>query len=105
MIYQVGKKLPKCDKLGIHAEIERVTLDAMSGIIRAAFARKSQKTPILEEVRIALEVLKHLIRTEHELHIIEEKSYLRIAALIIETSKMANGWMKYVAAQTQNPAK
>ncbi len=76
----------------------------MGDIIRAAFARKSQKIMILEDVRTSLEVLKHLVRTEHELHIIEEKSYLRIAVLIVETSKMANGWIKYLATQTQNPA-
>lgn len=73
----------------------------MSDIIRAAFATKIQKLPILERVRVSLEVLKHLVRTEHELRIIDEKTYLRIAALTVETSKMINGWIKYLA---QNPA-
>lgn len=73
----------------------------MSDIIRAAFAHKNEKLPILEGVRVSLEVLKHLVRTEHELRIIDEKTYLRIAELIIETSKMANNWIKYL---TQNPA-
>ncbi len=76
----------------------------MQNIIRAAFARRSAKLPILEQVRVSIEVLKHLVRTEHELKIIEEKSYLRIAALIVETSKMANGWIKFIATQTQTPA-
>ena len=104
MIYQAGKKLQKSDKLGIHTQIERITLDTLRDIIRAAFSRKMHKLSTLEHVRVSLEVLKHLIRTEHELHIIDEKSYLRISILIVETSKMANGWIKYLVAQTQNPA-
>lgn len=104
MIYQTGKKLQKSDKLGIHARIESATLDTMQNIIRAAFARKFEKLPMLEQVRVSLEVLKHLVRTEHELKIIDEKSYLRIAAHIVETSKMANNWIKFLVVQTQSPA-
>lgn len=73
----------------------------MSNIIRATFARKTQKMPILEEVRVSLEVLKHLVRTEHELHIIDEKTYLRMSTIDVEMSKMTNGWIRYLA---QNPA-
>jgi len=40
--------------------------------------------------------LKHFVRTEHELKIIDEKTYIRIEMLIIETSKMTNGWIKYI---------
>ena len=101
-IYQAGKKLPKSDKLGIHAHVEEVALSTMGDIIRAAFAPRTQKLPVLEGVRVSLEVLKHLVRTEHELHIIDEKTYLHTAELIVETSKMASGWIKYL---TQNPAK
>ena len=102
-LYQMGKKLPKSDKLGIHARAEEVALDAMNGIIQSAFSRKAQKISILENVRVSLEIIKHLVRTEHELHIIDEKTYLRIAILVVETSKMTNGWIKYLSAQTQNP--
>lgn len=82
--------------------MEEAALSALSNIIRAAFATKTAKLSTLETVRISLEVLKHLVRTEHELRIIDEKAYLRIAELIVETSKMASGWVKYLA---QNPAK
>ena len=103
-IYQAGKKLPKSDKLGIHGHVEGVTLDAMGDIIRAAFAPKVQKLPTLERVRISLEVIKHLVRTEHELRIIDEKTYLRIAELIVETSKMTNSWIRYLMGNARPPA-
>ncbi len=101
IIYQIGNKIPKRDKLGIHAHIERMTLDVMKNIISASLSRKNQKLEILEYARVELEVLKNLIRTEYELKIIPEKTYIYTESLLVETSKMTNGWIKYI---TQNPA-
>lgn len=56
----------------------------------------SQKLGALENLRLKIEVLKHLIRTEHELRIIEEKTYLRLAEQLVEISKMTNGWINFV---------
>ncbi len=74
----------------------------MSNLISASFSNKITKQTSLEQARISLEILKHLIRTEHELKIIDQKTYFRIENLVIETSKMTNGWIKYI---TQNPSK
>ncbi|MDO8565990.1 MAG: four helix bundle protein [Candidatus Moranbacteria bacterium] len=100
-LYQIGHKIPKRDKLGIHQVIEHLTLETMSGILRASLTQKYQKREILEHVRVSLEILKHLVRIEYEQKVIPEKSYIEVAALLVETSKMTNGWIKYL---TQNPA-
>lgn len=63
---------------------------------------KHQKRELLESIRVSLEVLKHLVRTEHESSIIPEKAYIELTTLLIETSKMTNGWIRYL---TQNPAR
>ncbi len=34
--------------------------------------------------------------------IIDQKTYIRTESLLVETSKMTNGWIKYLV---QNPAK
>ena len=96
-IYLVSNKLQKRDKLGIHLQIERLALDIMSGIVKAYFSPKNKKLSPLETTRVSLEILKHLVRTEYELKIIEEKAYIRIESLIVEISKMTNGWIKYLA--------
>jgi hypothetical protein len=75
---------------------EQITREIMLQIISASFSSAHKKLEILENTRILLEVLKHFIRTEHELKIIDEKTYIRIEKLIIETSKMTNGWIKYI---------
>lgn len=95
-LYQTGNKLTKRDKLGIHREIESIALLTLTDIISASLLQKAQKHPALERARTSLEVLKHLVRTEHELKIIDQKTYLRIEELLVETSKQVNGWLKYL---------
>jgi hypothetical protein len=99
LIYQTGNKLNKRDKLGIHAHIENIALLVMTDIIHASLIIRTAKQIPLENSRTQLEVLKHLVRTEYELKIIDQKTYISIETLIIENSKQVNGWLKYI---TQN---
>jgi hypothetical protein len=56
----------------------------------------SSKLNSLEILRIKTEILKHLIRTERELMIIDEEKYLKLEGELIMISKMANGWITFV---------
>ncbi|MEI6346281.1 MAG: four helix bundle protein [bacterium] len=94
-LYCSSEKLLKRDKLGIHAQIEKQSLACLTLAIEAAFRPKSAKQSTLEELRLQVEILKHLIRTEHELGIVPEKTYLRLAEQLVEISKMTNGWLTY----------
>lgn len=100
--YQIGIKLPKQHKLSIHATIERTILEVLSLVTTASFAKSPEKLTPLEHARVLIETLKHLVRIEYELHLITEKQYISLARLLIETSKMTNGWIKYL---TQTPTK
>lgn len=95
MAYQIGNTLSKRDKLGIHARVEELVLEILRYVTQACFLQKERKLEPLEYVRILLEVLKHLIRTEYELCIIKEKSYIQMELLVIEASKMTNAWIKH----------
>lgn len=64
--------------------------------IEAAFQPKQDKVSTLNRLRLKTEVLKNLWRTEQELEIVDEKTYLRIAQATVEISKMTNGWIKSV---------
>jgi len=94
-LYSSAEKIPKRDKLGIHAQIEKQSLVCLVLAIEAAFRSKQEKRAVLEELRLQVEVLKHLIRTEHELSVISEKIYLRLSGQLVEISKMTNGWLTY----------
>lgn len=93
-IYQVGKKIPKSDKLGIHTTLQNKILLAFEYSVSAAFADVTSKKVYLEKFRTLIEVSKHLLRTEHELSIIPENTYIRIGKLLVEASKMNTNWLK-----------
>ena len=102
-IYSTSEKLSKRDKLGIHTIIESLCLEILSLSVESAFKPRNQKKPVLEGLRIKLEILKHLVRTEHELKVIDAKTYLRLGEQIVTISKMVNGWINSLPAITQNP--
>jgi len=95
-LYIIGRKLNKRDKLGLHTNIENLCLEILSLSIEAAFQTKFSKVPTLQKLRIKTSVLQNIIRTEYELQIIEEKSYIRLSEQLVEISKMTNGWLSYV---------
>jgi hypothetical protein len=93
-VYVMGKKLPKSDKLGIHTTLQNKILLAFEYSVSAAFADVVSKKVYLEKFRTLIEVSKHLLRTELELGIIPEPTYIRIAKLLVDASKMNANWLK-----------
>lgn len=64
--------------------------------VSASFEPKNNKFPLLNSVRIKIEILKRLFRIMSELKIIEQKKYIELSFDLIEISKMTNGWIKYI---------
>jgi hypothetical protein len=95
-LYVFGQKLSKRDKLGIHSIIEKTCIDVLSLSIESAYKSQANKKIPLELLRIKIGVLQNLVRTENELGILDEKTYFRFSAQIVEISKMANGWINYI---------
>ena len=63
----------------------------------ASLSPKQSKIVPLEKLRISIEIQKHLVRAMQELEIIDVKNYLKIQEKLQEISKMANGWIRYIA--------
>jgi len=95
-IYTIGHRLSKRDKLGIHSKVEEYVLGLLSFAIEAAFTSSYAKLKNLETARVRLELLKNIVRTEHELEILDQRTYLRLAEGLVEVSKMLNGWISYI---------
>lgn len=94
--------MSKRDKLGIHRHIEETCLNLFDEIVNAALVAKPRKIPHLEMIRMQIEKLKHLVRLEYEMKIIFEKTYIQTQSELVEMSRMATGWLKYI---TRNPPK
>ena len=70
-------------------------METLALAVTSAFQSKQIKLGTLDLLRVQIEVLKHLIRTEYELGVIKEKTYLHLAEPLVEISKMTNGWIAY----------
>jgi len=94
-VYRIGSKIPKRDLLGLHTRVESVIEEMLSLTIAAAFTPRisEKKKFLLESARLKTEITKQLVRTEYELHIISETSYLSFQEYLQEISKMINGWI------------
>ncbi len=98
--------MPKREKLGIHHNIEQLSLGLLEISIETVLLPRSEKHAPLYIIRRKVETLKHLVRIEQELHIISEKQYAVLANLLTDISMMATGWQKSTAQNTtQNPPK
>jgi hypothetical protein len=100
-LYCIGLNLPKREKLGIHKNIEDFSLEMLSLAIEAAFQFKTEKTATLKRLRIITGVLQNIIRTENELKIIDDKTYLKISEQIIGISKQNNNWLSSLITQKE----
>ena len=96
-IYTIGHKLSKRDKLGIHQVVENYSLRLLSLLIESAFSSRHEKFKILGIARVHMEIMKNIIRTEYELTVIDEKTYIRLTKDTVEISKMLNGWITYIS--------
>ena len=103
-MYQLGKKLPKRDKLGLWSKVETITLEALIHCLTAALQTGPEKSPTLRKVRIEIETLKQLIRLANELKIITDEAYLLIEIKLEKISKMATGWEKFVTKKSTTEA-
>lgn len=100
-LYLLSSKITKRDKFGIWVKIENICLDVISLSIAAALESTTNKLPILNSVRIKIEILKRLIRICKDLNVLNDKNYINIESNLQEISKMTNGWIKYLLKKSQ----
>jgi len=77
--------------------VEEVCIEILVLSIKASLETKLDKQETIQKIRISVETLKHLIRAESELKIIQEMQYLSLEEKLQEISKEATGWGKYVS--------
>lgn len=99
-IYRLGNTIAKRDKLGIHSVLETTILAMMTLAIEAGFTSGIAKKPMLERLRLKTEVAKQLLRTEHELGIINNSAYLELGKELVEISRMTTRWIQSLPPKT-----
>ena len=88
-------KFPKHEKYSLGEKIEKSILDGIELSILASSAGKFEKEKILLKLNCKVELLKVLFRVVLNCKIIDTRIYLEHEALLQETGKMTQGWIKY----------
>lgn len=99
--YQIGKKVPKRDRFGLWTQVENELMACFTLAIEASLGSGSAKIPLLKKLRVKIDVAKRLIRLSQELGILDEKKYFSLQKKLIESSKMAHGWLAYFERTTR----
>ena len=88
--------MPKKDRFGLFSKIEETIIACLKLSIEAALSAKEIKMPILQKIKVEIEVVKRLVRLAQELNIINTKTYLSSEEQLQEISRMTTGWIKYL---------
>lgn len=91
LLPKIGK-LPRDLRFTLGEKIERLTLHILEGLIRARY--DSDRGPILDDVNVDLEVLRHLIRVAHDLKALPTKAYGDAAKQLMDIGIQVGGWRK-----------
>lgn len=92
--YQALAQFPKAEKFSIVADIKRNMDIILERVIEAN--KKYYKKTTLQELDVAIMILKHYLRLSHELGFLPLKKYEVWSGLVVEIGKMLGGWIKSV---------
>jgi hypothetical protein len=96
-LYNIRFSIDKKHRFGVHAKLEEIMLEFLEMVITSALVKN--KSDILQQARIKIEMVQHFIRMEHDLKIISHKQYTVLSLQIEEITKMTNGWYKSTLIQ------
>lgn len=84
------------ERFGLYQKIENIIIDCLELGMLAALTARDKKSVIVSKLKIQIEVAKRLTRLMWELKIITDKKYLLLEEKMMNISKMASGWIKYL---------
>ena len=85
-------RFPRQHRFVLGERLERTLYDLLDTLIRAKYSR--ERTPLLNDANLKLEVLRFQIRLAKDLHCLQVKSYGFAAKQIDEIGKLVGGWLK-----------
>ena len=85
-------RFPRQHRFVLGERLERTLYDLLETLIQAKYSR--ERTPLLNEANLKLEILRFHIRLAKDLHCLQVKSYGFAAKQIDEIGKLVGGWLK-----------
>lgn len=90
----VINRFPRSQKFTLGDRLQNQLSDLLDLYIRAFYAPKEQKTALLHEANIQLEILRHYFRLGFDLGLYNSNVYGQQARKLQEIGRMTGGWLK-----------
>lgn len=95
LMYVSRKDIPKQDRHGLWARIEKSNLDVIEGILHANALYKEEKVEMLRKTSIDLNMLRVYVRLAKDIKLIDIKKYSKLQQDIDEIGRMLGGWINH----------
>lgn len=95
LFHQCIRLFPKTEKYSLGERIENTILDTLELVLKASYAPKIERLPLLKDLDAKVQLLKTLIRLAHEIRAMDDNKYLALQEKLQEMGKMVGGWIRY----------
>jgi hypothetical protein len=95
--------IPKSHRFTFGQRLDNLTLHALMLAVRALYAQRPEKPPLLGELNLPLEQLRVLWRLVHDQRWISQQQLLFVNERIDEIGRMTGGWLKKLAGAPERP--
>jgi hypothetical protein len=90
---------PKSSRFTFGQRLDQRTLDALELVVRARFAARPAKAPLLDELNLLLEQLRVLWRLSTQRGFISTQQLQHVVGRLDEAGRMAGGWRASLASR------
>lgn len=101
LFYSFKNYVPRPDRYLLWQKCEDVIMKIVEETLTASQINSSKRVEILEKISINLNLIRILFRLTHEIKILDNKKYIKLAELTDEIGKMLGGWLKATKNQAQ----
>jgi hypothetical protein len=87
-------KFPRSHRFTLGDRIERRGYDVLENLVRATYAPRTDKRPLLDRANLDLEVMRHEVRIALDLRVLASRQHECIARLVDAVGRQIGAWRK-----------
>jgi hypothetical protein len=90
-------KFPRDHRFTLGDRIQHRLYNVLELLLRATYAPRAHKRPLLQDSNVELEILRHELRLALDLRLLSERQVEHATRLIDAVGKQVGGWLRSVA--------
>lgn len=93
-VIPILNKFPRSQRYALGDRLQNQLSDLLESYIQAFYAPVPQKKPMLNQINIQIEILRHYFRLAYDLGLYPSTRYKEFAEKLHEIGRMTGGWLK-----------